>query len=69
MLDTDYLMKECDELCKEDFDVYNKLYISDACHIILPLHGIIDAHREKILLLELKSELLEKELEFAMLTR
>ena len=47
VLDTDYLMKECDELCKEDFDVYNKLYISDACHIILPLHGIIDAHREK----------------------
>ncbi|HMV41130.1 MAG TPA: adenylosuccinate synthetase, partial [Leptospiraceae bacterium] len=47
VLDTDYLMKECDELCKEDFDVYNKLYISDACHVILPLHGKIDSHRER----------------------
>lgn len=47
VLDTDYLIKECDDLNKEGFDVYNKLLISDACHIILPFHGIIDSHREK----------------------
>jgi adenylosuccinate synthase len=47
VLDTEYLLKECEALEQEGFDVYNKLYISDACHIILPPHGIIDAHRER----------------------
>ena len=47
VLDTDYFLEECDSLEKSGFKVYDKLWISDSCHIILPYHKLIDAAREE----------------------
>jgi adenylosuccinate synthase len=46
VLDTDYFIEECDSLDKHGFDVFNKIMISDSCHLILPHHKSIDARRE-----------------------
>lgn len=46
VLDPESFLTECKTLENEGFDVFNQLYISDSCHIILPFHKMIDAQRE-----------------------
>ncbi len=46
VLDPEYFLKECDELDQSGFRVGDKLRISDACHILLPYHRMIDEVRE-----------------------
>lgn len=46
VLDPEFFLEECDKLIKDGFEVYNKLVISDTCHLILPFHKTMDALRE-----------------------
>ncbi|MCB1178747.1 MAG: adenylosuccinate synthase, partial [Leptospiraceae bacterium] len=43
VLDPDFFLKECDSLTEQGFEVYKKILISDACHLILPFHQTIDS--------------------------
>ncbi len=43
VLDPEFFIQECDALANQGFEVYKKIFISDACHIILPFHKIIDS--------------------------
>ncbi|MEM7182242.1 MAG: adenylosuccinate synthase [Spirochaetota bacterium] len=47
VLDPESFLQECEQVEKEGFAIYEKLLISDACHLILPFHKIIDAEKEK----------------------
>jgi len=46
VFDPDAFTKEIDDLKKRNLDVLERIIISDACHLILPLHRIIDEYRE-----------------------
>ena len=46
VLDPQSFLSECDDLEKSGFPVYNRIFISDACHLIFPLHQLIDSSRE-----------------------
>ncbi|MBL8021868.1 MAG: adenylosuccinate synthase [Leptospirales bacterium] len=46
VLDPGAFSDEMEALKKRNIDVMGRMVISDACHIVLPLHRIIDAHRE-----------------------
>ncbi|MDX1958778.1 MAG: adenylosuccinate synthase [Leptospiraceae bacterium] len=46
VLDPHFFVEECDSLTKEGFPVYDRIFISDACHIILPFHKTIDSALE-----------------------
>ncbi len=43
VLDPFFFLQECDALNSQGFDVFNKILISDACHILLPFHQKIDS--------------------------
>ncbi|MCX7998468.1 MAG: adenylosuccinate synthetase, partial [Leptospiraceae bacterium] len=43
VLDPFFFLKECEDLSSQGFDVLNKIFISDACHILLPFHQKIDS--------------------------
>jgi len=47
VLDPVAFAEEMAALKKRNIDVQGRIVISDACHIVLPLHQLIDAHREK----------------------
>ncbi len=46
VVDPEQLLKEMDMLEKDGYDVQNKLKISDAAHLIIPYHKIIDGAME-----------------------
>lgn len=46
VLDPDFFLEECDKLTEGGFPVYDKLFISDACHLLFPYHKSIDASIE-----------------------
>lgn len=46
VLDPEFFLKECISLQNEGFDVFNKTFISDGCHLILPFHQAIDSTLE-----------------------
>lgn len=46
VIDPDVLIEELESLRKENIDLNGRIKISDASHIVLPFHKIIDAHRE-----------------------
>ncbi|TGK34603.1 adenylosuccinate synthase [Leptospira gomenensis] len=49
VLDPMFFIEECDRLQKEGFPVYDKLLLSDACHLLFPYHSQIDSARETTL--------------------
>ncbi|EQA37808.1 adenylosuccinate synthase [Leptospira inadai serovar Lyme str. 10] len=46
VLDPAFFVEECDKLQAEGFPVYEKLLLSDSCHLLFPFHGLIDSARE-----------------------
>ncbi|MBE7411877.1 MAG: adenylosuccinate synthase [Leptospiraceae bacterium] len=46
VLDPESFLQECEKLVSDGFRVFEKLLISDSCHIILPYHKSIDAFKE-----------------------
>ncbi len=47
VVDPDVLISEMENLKKENIQIENRIFISDASHIVLPFHKIIDEHKEK----------------------
>lgn len=43
VLDPFFFLQECADLSSQGFDVFGKIFISDACHILLPFHQKIDS--------------------------
>ncbi len=46
VLDPVAFITEVDDLMSRNIDAMERLVLSDACHLILPMHQMIDAHRE-----------------------
>lgn len=46
VLDPLFFIEECNRLQQEGFPVFDKLLLSDACHLLFPYHSQIDSARE-----------------------
>ncbi|MCS7204906.1 MAG: adenylosuccinate synthase [Leptospiraceae bacterium] len=46
VIDPQAFLEELESLKKENISYENRIFISDASHIVLPFHKIIDSHRE-----------------------
>lgn len=46
VLDPDAFESEIESLKEKKIDAFDRVILSDSCHIVLPLHRLIDEHRE-----------------------
>jgi adenylosuccinate synthase len=46
VLDPNFFLKECDSIEAAGFPVFDRIFISDSCHLILPFHQKLDELKE-----------------------